>query len=351
MAPVLSLIRADASFCTQVVTWMAMNPSGNHEHQVVLGRCANVHRRVVRAGTLAVTTMTLRDGTGDGQVTMFHKPEKTLQCKRGSVYEVKLANASIAPRNAKYNFTSSNHEVSIKEKYCDAVQLKEGDYPWLPLHSYMCVAAASLLCTSSILLLRCGSTFGVQVCAHLGSAEHGKRHASAFAGPSRCSLRGNHEQEWKAAISARCTPAQCLVHAPSVYAPSAACAPTLRARVGHAVFGADASNFYLPINVRAPSVEAIPCGVDDVMALEGRLRKGEDGCFCVETFKDDVEVLARHTVTLPLSLRQAPSPQPPTEPRAHCRTPGCTDECGASRSRGSARVLLAPDSLCGTAAS
>ena len=107
----------------------------------------------------------------------------------------------------------------------------------------------------------------------------------------------------------------------------AVCALTVRPRVGHVVIGADASNYYLPIVVSGRPAEAIPCAVNDVIALEGSLRQGNDGCFSLETTKDDVEVRIppgshRHSVrcaTLPLPPREPPSPQLAEGDHSHTR--------------------------------
>ena len=86
----------------------------------------------------------------------------------------------------------------------------------------------------------------------------------------------------------------------------------MRLRSWLAVVVADASNYCLPISLTGRIADPICCAADDVLALEGTLRRLKDGCFSFDVDKDDAEVRA-----LPASrghgVRGMTLPLPPRE--------------------------------------
>ena len=183
----------DASGLTQC---SELNPNVNRDALFMEVRVTAVSVRSIssdRKSSDAVTTLVVCDKSGDAKVSIFHDESTSLPFRRGCVIKVKLANASIRPRNKRYNFTLADYEVSLKKIHLDAVQLKAGDYPWLPVHRYRCAAAASSRGKWST-LLRCGPPLVLQVCAHQVVAEHAGRLSGTPSGPCGLGQQGIHCQ-------------------------------------------------------------------------------------------------------------------------------------------------------------
>lgn len=118
-----------------------LNPNVSRGALYLLMRIMKVSVRVISGQKgQAVTRLVGCDNSGDGQVSIFHDASRSLPFRRGDVVEVKLAKASICPRDNRYNSTLADHEVLFKNKHVDSLLLKTGDYPWLPVHRYKCAA-------------------------------------------------------------------------------------------------------------------------------------------------------------------------------------------------------------------